>query len=92
MCNHMRLVVDFCILLERIYCNSGVMGKWLNGLLHQEIANDVGMVRGLDESWASIYGFLCYLRPGYSLARQYLCVLFECALLSNRDIMCAIAS
>ncbi len=33
------------------------MGKWLKGLLHQEIANDVEMVLGLDESWASIYGF-----------------------------------
>ncbi len=68
------------------------MGEWLKGLLHQEIANDVGMVLGLDESGASIYGFLFHLRPGYSLARQYLCVLFDCSSLSNRDAMCATAS
>ncbi len=60
--------------------------------LASKIANVGGIVRGLDESWASIYGFLFYLRPGYSLAKQYLCVLFDCSSLSNRDAMCATAS
>ena len=59
---------------KEFYEDDCVMGKWLKGLLHQEIANDVEMVLGLDESGASIYRFLFYLRPGYSLARQYLCV------------------
>jgi hypothetical protein len=59
---------------KEYYEDDFVMGKWLKGLLHQEIANNVEMVMGLDESGVSIFRFLFYQRPGYSLPRQYLCV------------------
>ena len=34
-----------------------VMGGWLRGLLHQEIANDIEMVMGNDASGTSVYRF-----------------------------------
>jgi hypothetical protein len=39
------------------YVDDFVMGEWLRGLLHQEIANDVDMFMGVDAFGTSIYRF-----------------------------------
>ncbi len=54
------------------YVDDFVMGEWLRGLLHQEIANDVDMFMGVDAFGTSMYRFCsAKVLDTYSLGSIY---------------------